>query len=84
MNDKTDELLRHLGERARKEAAPRVDTSHAVLDTIRERDSPVRPLGWVAAGACAAALLVMYSCYGIIGNLTDPLGALFQPGAFYW
>ena len=84
MDDRTGELLRTLGRRARGEAAPRVDVAHGVLSALNgQGGASVAPLGWVAAAACAAAVLVMYSSYSILTDLMDPLGSFFQaPGLF--
>jgi type VI protein secretion system component VasF len=84
MNDQTGEFLARLGERARQEIAPQVDTSRAVLRALESRKTSVAPLGWVAAAACAAAAVALYFSYGIIADLTDPLGTFFQaPGLYF-
>jgi len=60
--------------RARAETSPRVDVTAAVLRRLRATQVAAdRPLYWLAAGALAAAAIVMFISMPYLNGAFDPL-----------
>lgn len=73
-----DELDR-LAAAARRERAPEVSVSHAVLARIRDENAIVnRPLAFMAMGSMVAATVMVTMSVSILQVLSDPLAPLFS------
>ncbi|MFP4250926.1 MAG: hypothetical protein ACLFU7_14795 [Armatimonadota bacterium] len=82
----SEEPLRQLIASAREERAPRVDVTDRVMAAVRfrrrEQPASLRPLGWVAAAAAAAAGGVAPVGLDLWELMTDPLLGL--AGEIVW
>ena len=71
--------LAKLADRARQEAAPRVEVADEVLAILHERRlQPDRSLFFVAAAAVAAASIAIILSVSLYTGIADPLWTLFQ------
>lgn len=73
--NETRDPLASIAARARMEPAPAVDVTAAVLRRLRvaEAEAVERPMLWLAAGALAAAAIVVFLAMPYVSGALDPL-----------
>lgn len=73
--NETRDPLASVAARARLEPAPAVDVTAAVLRRLRvaSAESVERPMVWLAAGALAAAAIVVFLAMPYVSGTLDPL-----------